>query len=235
MTYPILMFFVGSGVLLFLMTFVVPKITRMLEDLDQALPLPTLWLMSTSGFLASYWWLLLALGIFLGWMGRRALATEAGRLWFDRKKFSLPLFGPLGLYSATARFARTTATLMHSGVPLLTTLEIVQSLLGNRYLQQAMEQVREKVTEGAGLSGPLQEAAIFPAMLAQMAAVGERSGELEGMLLKVAEIYEHQVQTRLSGMMALLEPLMILLMGSVVGFIVLAILLPIFQASQGIG
>jgi len=98
-----------------------------------------------------------------------------------------------------------------------------------------METVREQVTEGAGLSGPLREAAIFPAMLPQMAAVGEKSGELEGMLLKVAEIYEHQVQTRLNGMMALLEPLMILLMGSVVGFIVLAILLPIFQASQGIG
>ena len=234
LTYPVLMFFVGSGVLLFLMTFVVPKITRMLEDLDQALPLPTLWLMNTSGFLAAYWWLLLLFGILLGWVARRALATEGGRLWFDRKKFDLPLFGALGLYNATARFARTTATLLRSGVPLLTTLEIVQSLLGNRYLHEAMDRVREQVTEGAGLSGPLREAGIFPAMLAQMAAVGERSGELEGMLLKVAEIYEHQVQTRLSGLMALMEPMMILVMGTVVGFIVLAILLPIFQASQGI-
>jgi general secretion pathway protein F len=235
LTYPILMFFVGGGVLMFLMAFVVPKITRMLEDLDQALPLPTLWLMGFSGFLADYWWALLVLLGLLAWGIRRVLATAGGRLWFDRKKFRLPLFGTLGLLSATARFARTTATLLHSGVPLLTTLEIVQNLLGNRYLQQAMEKVREQVTEGAGLAGPLKEAGIFPAMLAQMAAVGERSGELESMLLKVAEIYEHQVQTRLSGMMALLEPLMILLMGSVVGFIVLAILLPIFQASQGIG
>lgn len=235
LTYPILMFFVGSGVLMFLMTFVVPKITRMLEDLDQALPLPTLWLMSFSGFLAAYWWLLLIAILLLAWGFRRALATEKGRLWFDRKKFSLPLFGVLGLQNATARFARTTATLLRSGVPLLTALEIVQSLLANTYLQQAMTKVREQVTEGAGLSEPLRETGIFPAMLPQMAAVGERSGELEGMLMKVAEIYEHQVQTRLSGMMALLEPLMILLMGSVVGFIVLAILLPIFQASQGIG
>lgn len=235
LTYPLLMFFVGSGVLLFLMTFVVPKITRMLEDLDQALPLPTLWLMSVSGFLADFWWLLLIFLFFLAWGARRALATEAGRLWFDQKKFRLPLFGVFGLQSATARFARTTATLLRSGVPLLTALEIVQSLLGNSYLRQAMEKVREQVTEGEGLSGPLRESGVFPAMLSQMAAVGERSGELEGMLLKVAEIYEHQVQTRLSGMMALLEPLMILLMGSVVGFIVLAILLPIFQASQGMG
>lgn len=235
LTYPLLMFLVGSGVLFFLMTFVVPKVTRMLEDLDQALPLPTLWLMTTSGFLAQYWWLLLILLVLVSWLGRRFLRTEKGRLWFDQNRFRLPLIGSLTLHNITARFARTMSTLLHSGVPLLTALEIVQGLLGNNYLQQALETVREKVTEGAGLSEPLREAGVFPAMLPQMAAVGEKSGDLEGMLLKVAEIYEHQVQIRLNSLMALLEPLMILLMGTVVGFIVLAVLLPIFQASQGIG
>ncbi len=235
LTYPLLMFLVGSGVLLFLMTFVVPKITRMLEDLEQALPLPTLLLMSLSHFLATYWWLLSIICIGSLWAAQRFSLTARGRFWFDQKKYRLPLFGSLALQNATARFARTTATLLHSGVPLLTTLEIVQNLLGNNYLQRALEGVREKVTEGAGLSEPLQDAGVFPAMLSQMAAVGERSGELEGMLYKVAEIYEHQVQTRLNGLMALLEPLMILVMGTVVGFIVLAILLPIFQASQGMG
>lgn len=235
MTYPLLMFLVGSGVLMFLMTFVVPKITRMLEDLDQALPLPTLWLMGLSGFLAAYWWLLLILLVLLFWFARRVIASDKGRLWYDQQKFRLPLLGQFGLQSSTARFARTMATLLRSGVPLLTALEIVQGLLGNSYLQQALETVREKVTEGAGLAEPLRQAGVFPQMLPQMAAVGERSGELEGMLLKVAEIYEHQVQTKLSAMMALLEPLMILFMGTVVGFIVLAILLPIFQASQGMG
>jgi general secretion pathway protein F len=235
MTYPALMFLVGSGVLLFLMAFVVPKITRMLEDLDQALPLATLWLISFSSFLADYWWLLLALLLLLFWFGRRAAATAKGRLWFDRKKFRLPLLGPLALQNATARFARTMAALLQSGVPMLTALEIVQSLMGNHHLQQALDVVREKVTEGAGLAEPLRESGAFPPMLPQMAAIGERSGELEGMLRKVAEIYEHQVETRINGMMALLEPLMILLMGTVVGFIVLAILLPIFQASQGLG
>lgn len=235
LTYPILMFFVGSGVLLFLMMFVVPKITRMLEDLEQALPLPTLLLITFSKFLATYWWALLLVGVLSFWLVRRFSATKKGRLWLDQTKFRIPLSGPLALYNATARFSRTTATLLHSGVPLLTSLEIVQNLLGNNYLEYALDVVREKVTEGAGLSEPLREAAVFPAMLPQMAAVGERSGELEGMLFKVAEIYEHQVQTRLNGLMALLEPLMILVMGAVVGFIVLAILLPIFQASQGIG
>ncbi len=235
LTYPVLMFFVGSGVLLFLMAFVVPKITRMLEDLDQALPLPTLLLISFSRFLSTYWWLLILIGAGIAFLVRRFSSTARGRYWFDQKKYRLPLLGPLALHSATARFSRTTATLLHSGVPLLTALEIVQNLLGNTYLQQALEVVREKVTEGAGLSEPLYDAGVFPEMLPQMSAVGERSGDLEGMLFKVAEIYEHQVQTRLSGLMALLEPLMILFMGTVVGFIVLAILLPIFQASQGIG
>ncbi len=235
MTYPLLMLVVGSVVLMFLMTFVVPKITRMLEDLDQALPLPTLLLMKVSGFLSLYWWLLLIVLIAVIIMVRRMLMTSQGRLWFDQKKFKLPLFGPLGLQNATARFARTMATLLRSGVPMLTALEIVKGLLGNSYLQLALEDIREKVTEGAGLAEPLRQAEIFPAMLPQMTAVGERSGELEGMLQKVAEIYEHQVQTKLNGMLSLLEPLMILFMGLAVGFIVLAILLPIFQASQGMG
>ena len=235
LTYPVLMFLVGSGVLVFLMIFVVPKITRMLEDLDQALPLPTMLLMSFSGFLADFWWVLLLLIVLALWLGRRFSLTARGRIWFDKKRFDLPLIGPLALQNATARFARTTATLLRSGVPMLTSLEIVQNLLGNNYLQRAMDVIREKVTEGAGLSEPLKESGAFPPMLAQMIAVGERSGELESMLFKIAEIYEHQVQTRLNGMMSLLEPLMILVMGTVVGFIVLAVLLPIFQASQGMG
>ncbi len=235
LTYPILMFLVGSGVLFFLMSFVVPKVTRMLEDLDQALPLPTMILMSVSGFLSNYWWLLLALLVMLFWILRRFSLSASGRFWFDQNKYRLPLFGALALQSATARFARTTATLLHSGVPLLTALQIVQNLLGNNYLQRALETVRERVTEGAGLAEPLYDVAVFPPMLSQMAAVGERSGELEGMLFKVAEIYEHQVESRLNSLMALIEPLMILVMGAAVGFIVLAVLLPIFQASQGMG
>lgn len=235
LTYPILMFLVGSGVLVFLMSFVVPKVTRMLEDLDQALPLPTRLLMGCSGLLSRYWWLLLLVALLLVWIFRRLTTTAKGRYWFDQKKYRLPVLGSLALHNATARFSRTMATLLSSGVPLLTALEIVQGLLGNNYLQRALETVRERVTEGAGLSEPLYDVAVFPAMLAQMAAVGEKSGELEGMLFKVAEIYEHQVQTRLNSLMALIEPLMILIMGTAVGFIVLAVLLPIFQASQGMG
>lgn len=235
LSYPLLMLLVGGGVLAFLMAFVVPKVTRMLEDLDQALPLPTLWLMGFSSFLADYWWLLTVLVLIGIWIARQQLKTDRGRLWFDQQKFRLPLFGPLLLQSATARFARTMGTLLRSGVPLLTALEIVTGLLDNRQLKKLLTDVSSAVREGAGLAGPLRQAQIFPAMLPQMIAVGEKSGELEQMLLKVAENYEYQVETRLNGLMSLLEPLMILVMGVVVGFIVLAILLPIFQASQGMG
>lgn len=235
LSYPLLMLLVGGGVLAFLMAFVVPKVTRMLEDLDQALPLPTLWLMGFSSFLAAYWWLLLALVLVAGWLARQKLKSERGQLWFDRLKFRLPLFGPLLLQSATARFARTMATLLRSGVPLLTSLEIVAGLLNNRQLKNLLTEVGVAVREGSGLAAPMRKAEIFPAMLTQMISVGEKSGDLEEMLLKVADNYEYQVETRLNGMMSLLEPLMILVMGAVVGFIVLAILLPIFQASQGMG
>ena len=235
LSYPLLMLVVGGGVLAFLMVFVAPKVTRMLEDLDQALPLPTLWLMGFSAFLADYWWLLAAGMLIVAVFARQQLKSERGRLWYDRQKFRLPLFGPLLLQSATARFARTMATLLRSGVPMLTSLEIVTGLLNNRQLKKLLTEVGSAVREGSGLAAPLRKASIFPAMLPQMIAVGEKSGDLEEMLLKVAENYEYQVETRLNGLMSLLEPLMILVMGTVVGFIVLAILLPIFQASQGMG
>jgi general secretion pathway protein F len=235
MAYPILMALIGTGVLFFLFAFVVPKVVRMLEDLGQALPLPTLVLISTSNFLAQWWWLLLtllALGLFAL---QRYASTEAGRLRLDRLALTFPLFGRLNLLVATARFTRTLGTLLRSGVPLLKALEITQNLMQNRVLRQAVEDTGVAVREGEGLAPPIRRSGVFPPMVAQMAAVGERSGELEDMLFRVADTYEHQVDMTLNGLLSMLEPVMILLMGGVVGFIVLAILLPIFQASQGMG
>ncbi|WP_027714971.1 type II secretion system inner membrane protein GspF [Desulfuromonas sp. TF] len=235
MAYPILMALIGTGVLFFLFAFVVPKVVRMLEDLGQALPLPTLVLISTSNFLAQWWWLLLtllALGMFTL---QRYASTEAGRLRLDRLALTFPLFGRLNLLVATARFTRTLGTLLRSGVPLLKALEITQNLMQNRVLRQAVEDTGAAVREGEGLAPPIRRSGVFPPMVAQMAAVGERSGELEDMLFRVADTYEHQVDMTLNGLLSMLEPVMILLMGGVVGFIVLAILLPIFQASQGMG
>lgn len=235
MAYPVLMAVIGTGVLFFLLAFVVPKVTRMLEDLDQALPLPTLLLIRSSDFLMNWWWLLLALlalaaaGLF------RYGRTEKGSWAFNRLLLRLPVVGRLNLLIATSRLTRTLGTLLKSGVPLLSALDIARNIMQNRVLRQTIEETTAAVREGEGLAEPLRRSGVFPPMVAQMAAVGEKSGEIEQMLFRVADTYEHQVEMAIDGMLSLLEPLMILLMGSVVGFIVMAILLPIFQASQGMG
>ena len=235
MAYPVLMALIGSGVLFFLMAFVVPKVTRMLEDLGQALPLPTQILIGVSDLLSQWWWIFVLLLVAGALILRQYLKTEHGKLQFDRRKLTVPMFGKLNLLLATARLTRTLGTLLRSGVPLLAALEIVQNLMGNRVLRKTLEDTIIAVREGESLAQPLQRSGVFPKMVSQMAAVGEKSGELEEMLFKVADAYEHQVDSTINALLSLLEPVMILLMGTVVGFIVLAILLPIFQASQGIG
>lgn len=235
LAYPILMALVGTGVLLFLVSFVVPKITRMLLDMGQVLPLPTRLLIALSDTLANYGWIMAILIVIGALLFRRYRKTTHGRLRSDGWTLKLPLIGRMQREISTARFSRTLGTLLHSGVPLLSALEISGGLLHNRVLQQAIETTTVAVREGASLAEPLKRAAVFPPLLAQMTAIGERSGNLEEMLIKVAESQDRQVEVTLSGLLSLLEPLMILAMGGVIGFIVLAVLLPIFQASQGIG
>lgn len=153
----------------------------------------------------------------------------------DAMALRAPLFGRLQLLIATARFSRTLGTLLESGVPLLKALEISRNLLTNRVLNEAIETATRSVQEGGSLADALKRSAVFPPMLAQVTAAGEKSGQLEEMLFRVADTYEHQTDLSITSMLSLLEPLMILVMGGIVGFVVLAILLPIFQASQGFG
>ena len=223
LAYPVLMAIVGVGVLLFLLSFVVPKITRMLTDLGQALPLPTRLLITTSDLISAYGWLVALLiggGIVALLRYRR---TEAGRLKLDGWSLKLPLIGRIQREIATARFSRTLGTLLHSGVPLLKALEISCGLLSNKVLRTAVETTSLEVREGASLAEPLKRSGVFPPLLAQMTAVGERSGTLEEMLIKVADSQDRQVEITLAGLLSLLEPLMILAMGGIIGFIVLAV------------
>lgn len=235
LAYPLLMAVAGSGVLLFLVGFVLPKITRMLLDLEQVLPLPTRILIFISDLLQNYGWLLTILLIAALLLFRRWSNEDAGRLVVDRWRLELPVAGRLNRLIATSRFSRTLSTLLGSGLPLLQALEITGKLLNNLVLQQLVENTAHQVREGSSLSAPLQKAKLFPVMLTQMIAVGEDSGELEQMLRRVAKNCDQQIELSINRMLALLEPIMILLMGSAVGFIVLAILLPIFQASQSLG
>lgn len=235
LAYPALMALVGAGVLMFLVTFVVPKVTRMLTDMGQTLPGPTRFLIAISDILSAYGWIMaLVLGAGLIALGRYR-ATTNGRFKMDRLILRLPFLGNIVRTIATARFSRTLGTLLQSGVPLLQALEISNSLLQNHYLHQSVVDNTKAVREGASLAQQIRSAALFPPLMAQMTAIGERSGNMDSMLLKVADNQEREIEITLGGLLSLLEPVMILVMGSVIGFIVLAVLLPIFQASQGLG
>jgi len=235
LAYPLLMALVGTGVLLFLVGFVLPKVTSMLTELDQVLPLATRMLIAVSNLLRDYGWLLLLLFVAALVFFQRWAARDRGRETLDRWKLKLPILGKLSLLIATSRFSRTLSTLLGSGLPLLRALEITAKLLNNRVLQQVIESAQQQIREGSSLAGPLHKAAIFPVMLTQMIAIGEKSGELEPMLRRVADTCDQQIELSINRMLSLLEPIMILFMGTAVGFIVLAILLPIFQASQSLG
>jgi general secretion pathway protein F len=235
LAYPVLMAVVGLGVLAFLFSYVLPKITDIVADLDQVLPWPTRLLLALGDAVDRYGWLGLVLLVAALILAGRYLQTPAGRLWRDRTLLRLPILGPFVLGQSTAYLSRTLGVLLQSGVSLLQALDIGRKLTANRVLQQALEQATACVREGESLAEPLRRSRVFPDMLVQMTAAGERSGALDDMLLRVAESFEHQTDMALSRMLALLEPLMILLMGTIVGFVVIAILLPIFQASQGLG
>ena len=232
MTYPIMMLFIGAGVLIFLFSFVIPQVTKVFEDIGQALPLPTLILISISDFFRLYWWAVVG-GIFaVSFTITKYVKTPQGKARYDRLILRVPMFGKIIKLIAISRFTRTLSTLLASGVPLITSMDIVQAVVNNSVLSKVLEDAKERVREGEALSEPLRRSGMFPSMVIQMITVGERSGELEGMLAKVSEVFDNEVDTTVAGLTALLEPAMILVMGVIVLFVVLSILLPIFEMSQ---
>lgn len=232
LTYPLVMIVVSVVILTFLLAYVVPQVTRIFTETGRVLPLATRMLLGASSFVASYWWVVLV-GIASGALGvSRLVRTPAGRAWYDRMLLRLPWAGKVIQRVSIARVARTLSTLLASGVPILTALGIVAQVLKNSRLRQAIEEARVSVQEGESLAAPLRRSGLFPALLTQMVAVGERSGELESMLARAADAYDEEVSVGLARLTSLLEPLTILVMGGVILFIVLAILLPIFDLNQ---
>ena len=227
------MFFIGALVILFLVTFVVPNITQIFEEMHQTLPMITLVLIAVSSFLKSFWWLL-ALLIVIAFLAVKfaLLKTESGKYMWDRIKFKAPLIGPLNQKIAVARFSRTLGTLLQSGVPLLTSLEIVANVVNNRLMADAIKQAAKDVEEGQSLSVPLSRNGLFPPIASEMIAVGEQSGTMENMLQRIADALETETSASVLTLTSLLEPLMILVMGFLVGFIVVSVLLPIFEMNQ---
>jgi general secretion pathway protein F len=232
LAYPLIMTIIGAGVMIFLLTFVIPTVTQVFEEMGQTLPLPTRILMAISNLFKGYWWLIIIGFVFLIVGIRRYLQTPKGALRWDRVKLRLPLFGGLIVRGAVARFARTLATLLQGGLPILNSLEIVKTVVNNQLLAQAIEETKAEVREGEGIAPSLKRSGLFPAIVTHMIATGEGSGNLEQMLAKVADAYEAEVQTKVTALTSILEPLIILAMGVVVGFIVISILLPIFEMNQ---
>jgi len=233
LAYPLFMFVIGSGVLLFLTTFIIPKITGIFDEMHQTLPGITVVLISVSSFLKSYWLMLLVLCIIIFFSTRYAFTkTQKGQHLWDRIKLKAPFVGPVLHKMALARFSRTMGTLLESGVPMLTALAIVKNVVGNQLLARVIGDAAKDVEEGLNLSGTLSKSTLFPPMAIQMISAGEQSGMLENMLYKVADSYETEVESNIISMTSMLEPIMILVMGVFVGIIVVSILLPIFEMNQ---
>jgi general secretion pathway protein F len=230
--YPVFMALVGIGVLFLLITFIVPSITKVFIDRDQALPLPTTLLINISDFLQNYWLIISALlcGLIIGI--RLFIQKSKGQRLWDKLKLSLPVLKDLNIKIAAATLGRTMSSLLQSGVPLITSLQIVKNILNNVLLADLMDLATEELEKGKSLSGVLRGNKYFTPMLVQMIAVGEQSGSLEKMLEKAADSYEKEVETKIMAMTSMIEPVMILVMGMAVSFIVISILLPIFEMNQ---
>jgi len=233
--YPIFMAVIGTAILFILITYIVPNITQVFNEMDKVLPLPTLFLIGLSDFLKVYWWGVVLL-LFFAFLGIRYLVeTPAGRSAWDLLKLKTPIVGPVVQKVILARFSSTLGSLLDSSVGLMTSMQIVQTLINNVHVSNVIDEAMEHIQKGQSMTVSLSSSEWFPPMFVQMIAVGEQSGSLEKMLKKVASAYEREVETSIVGMTSLIEPIMIAVMGLAVGFVVLSILLPIFEMNQMIG
>ena len=232
LAYPVVMLIVTALMVAVMMTLVVPKVTAIFEDFGQILPWYTRLLMFVSSMFTDYWYLLIAgvVGAVYGF--RRWVASTAGRKAWDLFLLTAPIVGALTTKVACARFARTLATLLTSGVPVLSALEITRNVLVNTELMRVVDDAREAIREGESIAKPLAASKRFPPIVTHMIAIGERSGELEAMLTNVADAYDDQVDAQVQTMASLLEPVMILLMGGIMGGITFSILLPLMQMNE---
>lgn len=229
LAYPVIMIFAGIGAVMILLTYVIPKITGVFSELNQALPWMTQILITASHFLGTYWWAILAAIPTLIFGVGNYRKTDAGRLAIDRMLLRVPALGEVILKREIASFTRTFGSLLRNGVAILNALEISAEVLTNRAIIKDIEKIPEGIAEGRGIAGTLRNSKYFPPVVINMIAIGEETGNLPGVLLKVAGTYETQVDRAVKTLTSIIEPVIILSMGVVVGFIVIAILLPIFS------
>lgn len=235
MVYPLLLTIAALGGLFFMTIVILPQFENLFRELGGSgtLPLPTQIAIAVSAGIRRYWYIGLAITVVLVYVLRRYLQTTDGRQRYDRFKLKMPVLGELNRKIVVARFTRTLGTLIASGVPIMQSLEVVSKAIDNTVIGQAIDAVRASIREGQTIAIPLQFSGVFPPMVVQMAKVGEETGQLEQMLEKVADFYDVEVETTVASLTSLLEPLLIIFMGVIVGAMVIALYLPIFQLATG--
>ena len=229
LAYPILILLVGIVTIAVLLIFVVPKLLTLFQDMGQVLPLPTRILIGVSQWVAGYWWGIVLVFVLGAVVLQKGGLSRGSRLALDRVKLSLPIWGPLIQKVEIASFARSLGTLLHHGVPILQAMQVVVQATGNSLLRADLELIGEQLKGGTTLSQGLRGGGHFPSLVVHMVAVGEEAGTLDRSLAKIADTYEREADRMMKLLTSLVEPVMILVMGSLVGFIVVSMLLPIFQ------
>jgi general secretion pathway protein F len=229
MAYPVIMACIGTLMVVGLFIFVIPKITAIFRDMKAGLPLPTKILIGVSDAVVGYWYVIIIVGVLIGYILKRYLSTETGQYRFHRYQLTIPIFGRLVRLLNVTRFASTLSTLLSSGVPLLTALGIVKNIMVNVILQDVIKESMVDVKEGVNLADALRKGKEFPPLVIHMIAVGEKTGNLENMLKIIAKNYEDQVDTTITALTSILEPLLIAVMGLTVGFVVISIMLPLMN------
>ncbi|MBN1507507.1 MAG: type II secretion system F family protein [Sedimentisphaerales bacterium] len=234
LAYPVFMMIVGSCVVLFILSFVLPSVTKLFLEMKMRLPWPTVVLIEASDIASHYIWAFAI--VLIGLIGGSVywLRTGAGRKFWDRLKLRLPLFGEVTLKVSVSRFCRTLGVLLASGVTIVEALRLSERVAGNTVIAQAAADAREAVSHGGTIVDSLDRSGVFPPLVVNMIAASEQSGTVEAGLSRVADLLDGDVEARLSTLTSLLEPVLILVLGVIVGFIVLAMLLPIFDINQAI-
>ncbi len=235
MTYPAAVLVISVAVVTLLLLKVIPVFQKMFEGMGGELPGPTQFLVNASEFMQSYWWVMGGIIVVFFVAFGRFYKTEKGRWTIDGLILKAPVFGPLMKKVAVAKFSRTLSTMMNSGVPIMEGLSIVSKTAGNVIIEAALVKTRQSISEGRTIAEPLMETGIFPPMVVQMIAVGEATGALDTMLSKIADFYDDEVDAAVAAMTALLEPIMMVFLGGVVGGMIIAMYLPIFKMASVAG
>ncbi len=235
MAYPLVILVVAVGILTFIMLKIVPTFIQIFADMEAGdLPGPTVLLMKISNLLTQRFYLIIIFVVAMVILFRIMNKVKFTKFYIDMAKMRVPVFGPVVSKTIVARFARTFATLITSGVPILQSLQIVRDTTGNEVVSKGINEIRNRVREGEGIAGPMLRSKVFPPMVNNMVAVGEETGAMDAMLEKIAEAYEAEVDAAVSAMTAMLEPLMIVFLGGIVGFIVIALFMPLIKLAMGL-